>query len=342
MPQFIGINCWYEKFHKLPFSKYLSQKDEQISPVSLHQLLIQQMNDAFSILKKNKSSEKLKKCNPAIQINSEDPYLTDPNNLAFYPHLKPLYSAAQIHMNLHGGNFVFPLREDPKFITSLNWQLKLAKVWQTQNITIHLPMRPEDDTANIVDTLTDSTTMDIIQNYMAWNSDGKPSVTLDLENKHHNAFFDDLYHLTALMEALDDRLQAMGNKKLGRVYNICFDFGHYVIQAREKGYSTRKMLEDFFHAQKSRIHTLHLHVNDGSYDQHLMAGEPDLPQTQYLATAPYSINLDRVYEHQRILMDLLPILNLERQSDWTIIMETEFPFTPEAIAQSIRWLSELF
>ncbi len=193
-------------------------------------------------------------------------------------------------------------------------------------MTVHLPISPEDDTAEVIAALTDPVVIDAV-----WGSTAAAfKISIDLENNWHESFFGDLDHCIALFQQLDEKLVDIGKPELRACFNLCYDHGHFVAQAAQLNYEKDTILPRFFRQMGPRIKTLHLHCNDGSNDQHLLLG-----------TSPTSLGLKNkkqfnatlIQENEKLLLKNLPLLRLSTRDDWMIVLEVAVAYTFEELVR---------
>lgn len=265
----------------------------------------------------------------SIQVNSREFFFRDESLLAeiaalFHHTHSRSNPTDRFYLSIHQANDQQPFPDKPTFLPELLRNCKLAREWGCPNITVHLPVRDQDDTALVVATLTHP---DLLQELAIGLADH--AVSIDLENNHHNSYFGNLEHVDAFLTALDQRLVEIGHADLIPCFNLCFDFGHYLSQSYRMGYDQRGMLHDFFVKRGSRIHTFHIHVNDGSWDDHFLLTHHVDAENKIGGKV---IMEEPLHRHRQILLDSLKLLHLKDRDDWILVTETETPFTVEELA----------
>lgn len=263
---------------------------------------------------------------PTLQMNSREFYFREAELLTeileFYKkNPKTMLNSGDIWKvtpSIHEANDTWPVLDNKKFLPTLLPTLQYARQWRSKNITVHLPVRPQNEINSLVDTLTHP---DVIKAIRGQPDDFK--ISIDLENNHHNSFFGNLDNLAEFAVLLDEKLDRLGAQDLKTQINFCFDFGHFATQSTKLRYNKRQMLENFFESQRKRIKTLHLHTNDGSNDQHYLPYNTD---SQSIHLKHFNGDQRLLKEHSELLFDCLPILKLHDQDNWMIILETDKPF----------------
>jgi len=264
---------------------------------------------------------------PSVQHNPRDLYFRDdPQLLEFiweqYDQPPP-ECLLPVLPGLHQENEIFVGQND-LFTATLQNNCDRMRAWHSKNLTVHLPISPQDDTEDVIATLTSPEVMGAVGGPDA----AEFNVSIDLENNWHKSFFGDLDHCTDLFRELDEKLVDVGRPDLISQYNFCYDHGHFTVQANQLNYDKESMLPRFFRQMRPRIKTLHLHCNDGSLDQHLPFGTlPTSPGIRRMKNLNYAI----LQENEQLLLTQLPILQLDMQDDWTIVTELGVPYTFEEL-----------
>jgi sugar phosphate isomerase/epimerase len=307
---------------------------EEGDPVEVHKALIKMIRYAYNKLVDSPTfqNKPIKNVFPGVQINTREFYFKEPT---IVDEITSCYQSTQsdggvyVVPSIHQANEAQPLHEKVDFYPELKTNCALAEKWNSKNITVHLPVRTNNDIDEVIELLTSKNCIEIIK--------GTPGIyqpSIDLENNHHNTFFGDLDNCSAFLAKLDDKLDEIGASFLKQNINFCFDSGHYLTQAHLMGYNNRDMLARFFKTQANRIKTLHLHKNDGiGKDQHILLGiEPD---------ANNSIGFTKVEpallaEHEAILLECLPLLRFLEKDNWNIVLETDKWYTPDLLAHSLK------
>jgi len=306
-------------------------------PVELHQGLIRMIRNTFKILKTEAACTQHHVL-PAIQMNTGDFYFNDPDMVRS---VMNEYEKTRTEPDgyilpcIHQFGSAIPLPDNTEFFSHFLKNIQYHRTWGARNLTVHLPIRPNDDTEKVISVLTSSK---FIETMLQPPKDPNYQfISIDLENNHHNSFFGNLDHVSAFIEKLDQRYQQLGIPHLSESINLCFDYGHYISQATKMNYEKREMLRRFFDKMRHRIKTLHLHMNDGSDDQHILVGL--MPDAQNkIGTIPILGDLYR--EHTQILLETLPRLELHRERNWLLVAETDKPYTKEALANSFKLFAE--
>ncbi len=193
-------------------------------------------------------------------------------------------------------------------------------------MTVHLPISPDDDTSEVIAALTDPKVIDAA----AGTTPDDFKISIDLENNWHKSFFGNLDNCIALFQQLDEKLADIGQPELRSCFNFCYDHGHFVAQAAQLNYEKHTILPRFLRQMGPRIKTLHLHCNDGSNDQHMLLGSsPTSPGV----TAKKHFNMALFNENERLLLKNLPLLHLQTQDDWMIVLEVTVAYTFEELVQ---------
>ena len=231
-------------------------------------------------------------------------------------------------MSIHGNNFTYPVNNDPLFFTDLPKLLTIGEIWNAPDIVVHLPMK----TGNIDN--------EIIDNLITVLSTAPKNCSINLENKHHNCYYGNLDHFTGLLNSFDDMVTERGLTRLKQNLNICFDFGHYIIQATEEKYPIREMITNFITQNDKRLRMFHLHLNDGTFDHHILPDRAPFPQQPFVF--PYKPDYYKVQEFGLFLAEILPLIQWKSSEERWIICENEYPFTPDILASSFSWINSKF
>lgn len=339
MARYLSLNCGLAYFFSKSLGAVLGLTEGE--PEAVHAGLLRIVQAAFARFARDHPAL-AERTRAGLQVNTREFYFQEPGMteriMGIY---RASWTASQadpgatipVMPSIHQANGAQPLPDCADFLPQLRANCQLARSLGSRNITVHLPVRARDDTDAVVATLTRPDVLAVVKG----TPDAFP-LSIDLENNHHNTFFGNLDHCRALLDALDARLRDLGEAGAIPRYNICFDYGHYITQAHKMGYDKRAMLTRFFRAAGDRVKTLHLHMNDGSGDQHLLvAGHiPDATGT----VQGRAVDPTLLAEHARILLEALPLLHLWDRDDWNIVTETDTPYTAEMLARSFATLCE--
>ena len=104
-------------------------------------------------------------------------------------------------MNIHQANDAQPLPEYSQFYKETQTNLDFSKRLGAHNLVIHLPVRKQDDTENVISCLSNISFLETLKSY---------NISLDFENNHHNSFFGNLDNCSNLLNLLDDRIRFFG------------------------------------------------------------------------------------------------------------------------------------
>jgi len=129
-------------------------------------------------------------------------------------------------------------------------------------------------------------------------------VNIALENAAYEEpapFFGQTRSVTKLLETIVYRLKRFHREDLEKRYRICFDYGHFTVNAHRLGLDVEEVKSLFSTANK-KIQALHVHINDGTGDQHLLLGEH-----------PQNANLERLKNFERIYLGELKKLKGEKR-----------------------------
>jgi sugar phosphate isomerase/epimerase len=327
---YFALNCGTNHFFNPALGQSLGI--EEAEPDLVHIALIKRIQSAMLNLEKYSIRWK-KEIKGMIQMNSRDFFFRDEEILA---EITKLYTQTQseknIHLqvdpSIHQSNDAWPTSDHPQFLTELQKNAKVARQWGCPHIVVHLPVRAQDDTEEVINILTKPEVLRLVQ-----GQSGEIPLLIELENNHHNCFFGNLDHVDNLLTRLDHHLTTIGKAELSQYYNLCFDFGHYISQADKMGYDKPGMLQRFFQNRKNRIKALHLHVNDGRDDQHLLLSWEFYDKENLLNN---KFDLAKLKQHTQILLDNLKWLDFPNQENWAIITETDTPFTVEQFTEHLK------
>lgn len=307
-------------------------------PYEIHEGLIKMIRAAFEIFKNHESYRKLPVL-PAIQSDTSNFYWNDPEMVQSvireYEKTKT-DSLGYVLPCIHQFGSAQPLPNNKNFFKHLEQNIQYSREWGARNITIHLPISPNNDTENVISVLTSTKFIELMS--QPKEAPNYRYISLDLENNHHNSFFGNLDNVAEFLDTLDQRYKQLGVPHLSEAINLCFDFGHYISQATKLKYEKTEMLRRFFQRMRHRIKTLHLHMNDGSDDQHILVG---LMPDNANKIGNMVVNADLLREHTKILLDTLPFLELHKERNWIVVAETDKPYTVETLGKCFITFAEL-
>ena len=297
----ISINCTLSYFLSADMGNILNLHDGY--PLEVHKGLIDIISSPFNLNKAQNTiiGETLKYFEPGVQINTGDFYLREKQ---IVDSLKELYQKEKVLPSIHQKNNIQPLNSSRDFKKELISNIKKTEEIWSNNICVHLPVRKQDDTDEVIQNLTKPELLKVMKAH--------PSISIDLENNHHNSYFGNLYHCTHLLERLDDKLEDLGKSNLKENFNLTFDYGHFVTQAYYLKYDKREMLFDFYKNSGKRIRTIHAHNNDGIHkDQHLLLGlTPQISKEKsnmgFIGNK--KVNLSKLKENEKLFFETLPEL----------------------------------
>ena len=270
---------------------------------------------------------------PGVQFNSRDFYFRESEILKeileLYENKK--MNEKKVYGTIHQSNGIQPIKACKEFIEELIKNLDLHLQLGTNNLTVHLPVDKENRIAEICEILTS----DAIINQLEIIRNKNPNISIDFENNHHGSFFGNLDHCIALFQSLKDKLYEIGKKDIYPILNICFDSGHFFIDADKMNYNKTAMLENFFETMKAKINTLHIHTNDGITDRHFLLGRS---YDNFLIKP--AINKEKIQENTTLILETLPMLNLKQKNNWNIVSETDSPYKIEDLIENFKLIFE--
>jgi sugar phosphate isomerase/epimerase len=335
MVRYISLNCTTMYFFSSVLGDILGLEEGE--PVEVHSKLIQMVQRSFSKIKE-KEQNFGELFSAGLQMNTRDFYFREPGMIdeiiECYKDTKKINSLT-VTPSIHQASDAQPFSECKDFFEEFQRNCDLMRAWESKNLTVHLPVREENDMVDVINTLTDPRSIKAIR-----GPKDSFKISIDLENNHHNTYFGNLYNCIEFIENLDDKMDEIGKSSLKSQLNFCFDYGHYITQAHLMGYNKQKMLSEFFESKKDRIKTLHLHNNDGiGKDQHILIGlHPENTENGIGHIGNVKVNAKLLKEHEEILLEALPILKLKERDDWNLVTETDKFYNIDILADSIYLL----
>ncbi len=301
---------------------------EEGHPVEVHKALIKKIKAPFLQLAQDFPILG-KKFKPSVQINTGNFYFRDPEILE---QILNEYIKQGIYPSIHQKNNAQPLNESEEFLVEICENIERTRGIWGNHICVHLPVNDRNDIKEVIENLTKRDLVELLEE--------NRHVSIDLENNHHNSFFGNLYNCSVFIEQLDKELQEKGLEELKSQFNFTFDYGHFFTQSHFMNYDKRKMLADFFRSNGNRIKTLHLHVNDGIHkDQHIM---PRLcakkRENGKFYVGGKEVDLLLLQEHEKILLESLPILDWKNKKNSNLVIEIDSIYTDQDLVNCVNLL----
>ncbi|MHA1733206.1 MAG: hypothetical protein ACTSU5_14760 [Promethearchaeota archaeon] len=228
---------------------------------------------------------------PAIQYEDEPiPFCSDPNlrsRLAYQA--DPSEFKTPVVPTFHLSREV-PLSH-PVFGASFGRVANTARRLRGRHIVVHPPDDPDADTWYLSGKIVDVPLCRTL---------ASTGASLLVENLPGRTFFSDLENVGSLRDDIASRFEEAGYARLLERVGICFDYGHFLTNTGALSDQGReRLLRDFFEKFGASVRYLHLHLNDGSSDQHLLLG------STRGNCDPKHLKVDRVNRHASLLYKLL-------------------------------------
>ncbi len=175
----------------------------------------------------------------------------------------------------------------------------------------------------------------------------KSSVTLAVENMNsEDDFFADLDNLVQFREQLLERYSQMGLHYLTDQIAFCFDTGHYLKYAQEKGIDPKSqdMTQKLVHFS-SHVKVFHISTNTGFRDNHVFIRDKKMPlppnKAKDLRKSDPEQNLLVKNSHQ--MMEWLKVCVDHRHPTYALefLHEVNDFITPETLAYIGKWMNQV-
>lgn len=251
-----------------------------------------------------------------LQFGDESwPFLKNSELLHFLNHESKLREITPI---IHQLDRIHPLTHN--FSGWVQRYLSISQDVGSPYLIIHLPPNRNNTLRETAKALTANQILDSLY---------RGEVTIALENvnyKKPTPFFGELENTAALFRRIEDRLKNTPYEGLEEKFKVCFDYGHFTVNARQSNENIGEKMEWFISAAGEKIDVLHVHMNDGTEDQHLLLGE-----------YPLNANLQVLKEHERNLLSALKKL---REKTRIFIVEKNSPFQTKDMIRCFEVLDE--
>lgn len=251
-----------------------------------------------------------------LQFGHESwPFLIDPDFLQFLKHERELREVTPI---IHQLDHAHPLAEG--FSDWVRRYLNISQEVGSPCLIIHLPPHSVDILKETANALTVDQILDSLH---------RNEVGIALENlsyKEPAPFFGRLENVAALFENIANRLKEAQREDLERMFGICFDYGHFTSYAYNCGQDVEEKMERFLSVADEKIQVMHVHVNDGTADQHVLLGE-----------YPQNVNLKMLKKLERICLTALKRLGGKHR---IFIVEKNNPFQAQDMIRCFQILDQ--
>ena len=208
----------------------------------------------------------------------------------------------------------------PGFIPRLQLNLQTSGFLNSDYVVVHPPPATAPMASRLV--LADLT------NEVTVKGVRRSGVGIALENLgpgRDSPFLGDLEELGAVVLEARDAYRSDDSEDLRDRVGICLDFGHLTAYYGREGRDPLEAL-DFLRENRELVVAMHVHLNDGTGDQHLLPGE-----------RREGLDTDLISGFEEILLDLvIPGLTGCR----TYIIERNSPYTMELLHKAARMIAD--
>lgn len=171
------------------------------------------------------------------------------------------YNSMLVYPIIHHPNNINP--ETTEFLKSIKQNFERTKYFGGDSIIIHFHPKATDSGIyqKTFDALTSPKFLDLVEKF---------KIYMQFENNHHQSYFGNGENIIHFYKDLDKKLEKIGRGELIPYFSFCFDYGHFITQMHMAGKNVEHEIMEFFNKFSDRIGTFHLHINDGTTDQHII------------------------------------------------------------------------
>jgi len=187
---------------------------------------------------------------------------------------------------------------NPSYYEVLQRDIILAESIRATTIVEHPPLGPKDTINQMIDELTTSRFIDLLEH---------TNVTLSWENMPGvNRFFSSLGNLITFRDGLGDKYAELGKKGLINKHKFCLDTGHLLITISSRSLKKtdkNREIDEYLPIFASNLKVFHIHANSGKKDEHLIPFSLEF----FDEPSRKRINKKRFLKNSAVVMDWLAI-----------------------------------
>jgi len=255
---------------------------------------------------------------PAVQFGAESEFIFEERSLL--EHLRRESSRRGVEPIPHHPDPLTPGR--PGFVSSLQLALQRAGYLGSSWIVVH--PSPDSSSLALRETVFDLSADVLIRELR------RSKVGIALENLgpgRDPPYLGDLEALSSAIREIQEAYATKGGEALASRIGMCLDYGHlFAFESRVGGRlgALVEMAEEI----TEQVVAMHIHINDGSGDQHILLGE-----------RPDSVNRQVLEESEKLLLEeIVPMMdhcNL-------FVMERNTPYEVEDLSFAAGLLASSF
>lgn len=253
---------------------------------------------------------------PGVQFGAESEEMM--NDRALLEHLRNRSSEMGVVPIIHHPDRSTP--GSPGFISSLQLNLQRSNYLGSKWVVVHPPSDPSPLVSRVA---VADLTSDVLIKEVA-----KLGVGIAVENlgpgKEHRSL-GDLNNLSMMIEQIQMGYALKGGESLKGKIGICLDYGHLTAFESRMGRDLGSILERI-EGIRENVVVMHVHINDGSGDQHLLLDE-----------RPEGLDSEVLDRYESLLLDhVVPSMNNCRM----FIIERNSPYSFEDLSEGAKLLAK--